>query len=134
MAILANPLQKNLEPSYQGTWYSSLVKIVEVDETNSTLSRYRNKRIITLFDNTTFIEFIRKSMLYTPVVADDQYYFTPAAKKTRPDLLSYELYGTPIFYWVILSDNNLVSPLQMKTNLTLRVPNLAAIVNNSQII
>lgn len=134
MAILANPLQKNLEPSYQATWYSSLVKIVEVDETNSTLSRYRNKRIITLFDNTTFIEFIRKSMLYTPIAADDQYYFTPAAKKTRPDLLSYELYGTPIFYWVILSDNNLVSPLQMRTNLTLRVPNLAAIVNNSQII
>ena len=73
-------------------------------------------------------------MLYTPIAADDQYYFTSAGKKTRPDLLSYELYGTPIFYWMILSDNNLVSPLQMKANLTLRVPSLANIVNNEKII
>lgn len=134
MAVLANPLQKNIEPDYQKTWYSSLVKIVEVDETNATLSRYRNKRIITLFDNTTFIEFIRKDMIYTPVAPEDQYYFTSAGKKMRPDLLSYELYGNPIFYWIILSDNNLVSPLQMRTNLTLRVPNLASILNNDKII
>jgi hypothetical protein len=134
MAILTNPLQKNEEPTYQETWYSSLVKIVETDISNSTLSRYRNKRIITLFDNTTFIEFIRKSMIYTPVAAEDQYYFTPAGKKNRPDLLSYELYGTPIFYWIILSDNNLVSPLQMSANLTLRVPSLPNIVNDSKII
>lgn len=134
MAILTNPLQKHVEPSYQTTWYSSLVKEVETNQSNSTLSRYRNKRIITLFDNTTFIEFIRKDMLYTAVSAEDQYYFVPAGKKTRPDLLSYDLYGTPIFYWMILSDNNLVSPLQMKTNLTLRVPSLASIVNNAKII
>lgn len=134
MAILTNPLQKNQEPSFQDVWYSSLVKIVETDTSNSTLSRYKNKRIITLFDNTTFIEFIRKSMLYTPVAPEDQYYFTPAGKKNRPDLLSYELYGTPIFYWVILSNNNLVSPLQMKTNITLRVPSLSNIVNNKKII
>ena len=134
MAILTNPLQKNIEPSYKDVWYSSLVTQVETDESNSTLSRYRNKRILTLFDNTTFIEFIRKDMLYTPVEAEDQYYFASSAKKNRPDLLSYELYGTPIFYWMILSDNNLVSPLQMRANLTLRVPSLSSIVNNKKII
>ena len=134
MAILTNPLQKHAEPDFQETWYSSLVKTVETNESNSTLSRYRNKRILTLFDNTTFIEFIRKSMIYTDIAPADQYYFVPAGKKTRPDLLSYELYGTPIFYWIILSDNNLVSPLQMKTNLTLRVPSLANIVNDKKII
>ena len=134
MAILANPLQKNPEPSYMDTWYSGLVKTVEQDRINSTLSRYRNKRIITLIDGTTFIEFIRKSMLFTNIAPTDQYYFTSAGKKLRPDLLSYELYGTPIFYWVILSDNNLVSSLQMKTNLTLRVPTLSNIVNNNKLI
>lgn len=134
MAILPNPLQKHIEPSFQETWYSSLVTLVEADTSNSTLSRYRNKRILTLFDNTTFIEFIRRDMIYTEVAPTDQYYFVPAGKKTRPDLLSYELYGTPIFYWVILADNNLVSPLQMRTNLTLRVPGLANIVNNKKII
>ena len=134
MAILTNPLQKHVEPSYIDTWYSGLVKTVEQARSNSTLSRYRNKRIITLFDGTTFIEFIRKSMLYTNISPDDQYYFTSAGKKLRPDLLSYELYGTPIFYWIILSNNNLVSSLQMKTNLTLRVPTLSNIVNNNKLI
>lgn len=134
MAILTNPIQRHLEPEYSEVWYSSLVANVEVSRSNSTLSRYRNKRVLTLFDNTTFIEFIRQSMLYTDKAATDQYYFIDAGKKLRPDLLSQELYGTPIFYWIILSNNNLVSPLQMKTNLTLRVPSLANIVNDNMLI
>lgn len=134
MAILYNPLQRNQEPSYTDVWYSGLVTEVRSDRSNSTLSRYKNKRVLTLFDKTTFIEFIRKSMLYTDKAPGDQYYFVDSGKRLRPDLLSYELYGTPIFYWVILSDNNLVSPLQVKTNLTLRVPELSNIVNNEKII
>lgn len=134
MAILKNPMQKNLEPTYTEVWYSNLVTNVELSQSNSTLSRYKNKRVLTLFDNTTFIEFIRKSQLYTEKASTDQYYFIDVSKRLRPDLLSYELYGTPIFYWVLLSDNNLVSPLQAKTNLTLRVPSLSNIVNNSKLI
>ena len=134
MAILNNPMQKNLEPDYINTWYSSLIVTVNSDKTNATISRYKNKRVLTLFDKTTFIEFIRKSMLYTEKVAGDQYYFIEAGKRLRPDLISYELYGTPIFYWIILSDNNLVSPLQVKANLTLRVPELSNVVNNNKII
>lgn len=134
MAILKNPMQKHTEPSFGTTWYSGLVVNIAADRSNSTLSRYKNKRVLTLFDNTTFIEFIRHSMLVTDKAANDQYYFIDAGKRLRPDLLSYELYGTPIFYWVILSDNGFVSPLQMKTNLTLRVPNLSNIVNNDKLI
>lgn len=134
MAILTNPMQKHVEPSYTDVWYSSLVVNVESKKTNSTLSRYKNKRVLTLFDKTTFIEFIRKSMIYTDKAPTDQYYFIEAGKKFRPDLISYELYGTPIFYWIILSDNNSVSPLQVRTNLTLRVPELSNIVNNGKII
>lgn len=134
MAILENPMQKHLEPTYTEAWYSSLVTNVNTDKSNSTLSRYKNKRVLTLFDKTTFIEFIRKSMIYTDKSANDQYYFIEAGKKFRPDLISYELYGTPIFYWIILSDNDLVSSLQVKTNLTLRVPELSSVVNNSKII
>lgn len=134
MAILNNPIQRNPEPTYTEVWYSALVTGVNSNRSNSTLSRYRNKRVLTLFDQTTFYEFIRKSMLYTEKAPADQYYFIDSGKRLRPDLLSYELYGTPIFYWVILSDNNLVSPLQVKTNLTLRVPELSNIVNNSKII
>lgn len=134
MALLNNPMQRNLEPTFKEAWYSGLVKEVESSISNATLSRYKNKRVLTLFDNTTFIEFIRKSQLYTEKDPTDQYYFVEAGKRVRPDLISNDLYGTPIFYWVILSDNNMVSPLQAKTNLTLRVPSLANIVNNKKLI
>ena len=65
MAILNNPMQKHAEPTYKEVWYSGLVNTVESNKSNSTLSRYKNKRVLTLFDNTTFFEFIRHSMLYT---------------------------------------------------------------------
>lgn len=134
MIIKSNPYQKNTEPSARKTWYSSAVVNVASKRTNSTLDRYANKNRITLYDGTTFIEFIRKSMLYTEVKDSDQYYFVEAGKKLRPDLISYELFGTPIFYWIILSDNNLVSSLQAQTNLTLRIPELAEVINNKKLI
>lgn len=134
MIITSNPYQKNLEPSGKSVWYSSVVTNVANNRTNSTLDRYANKNRITLSDGTTFIEFIRKSMLYTENKSTDQYYFVDAGKRLRPDLISYELFGTPIFYWIILSDNNLVSSLQAQTNLTLRIPVLSDIVNNEKLI
>ena len=134
MIIKSNPYQKHLEPTGKDVWYSSLVTNVANRRTNSTLDRYANKNRITMYDGTTFIEFIRKSMLYTEVKSSDQYYFVDAGKRLRPDLISYELFGTPIFYWVILSDNNLVSSLQAQTNLTLRIPTLSNIVNNERLI
>lgn len=134
MIILNNPVQKRLEPSSREIWYSSIVTNVANNRTNSTLDRYANKNRITLRDGTTFIEFIRKSMLYTQEASTDQYYFVDAGKRLRPDLISYELFGTPIFYWLVLSDNNLVSSLQAQTNLTLRIPTLSDIVNNQKII
>ena len=134
MIIKSNPYQKHTEPSAKNTWYSKYVAHVANKRTNSTLDRYANKNRITLNDGTTFIEFIRKSMLYTEIKDTDQYYFVDAGKKLRPDLISYELFGTPIFYWIILSDNNLVSSLQAQTNLTLRIPELSEVINNKKLI
>lgn len=134
MIVLNNKYQVHPEPSMQQTWYSTIVTNVESVRTYNTTSRYKNKRRLTLLDGTTFIEFIRHSMLYLEEHDTDQYYFVMASKKQRPDILSLDLLGVSTFYWVILANNHLASPLQMKNDLTLRVPSLTRVINNEKMI
>lgn len=129
-----NQYQTHLEPSNREVWYSSTLSDVYSDRANNTLSRYRNKIRITSYSGATFYEFIKKSQLYLDVSSEDQYYFVDASKQYRPDLISNELYGSPIYYWVILSCNDLISPLQVRANLTLRIPPLGSILNNGGLI
>jgi hypothetical protein len=129
-----NQYQTHVEPSNREVWYSSTISDVYSDRASNTVSRYRNKIRLTSYTGYTFLEFIKKSQLYLPVSAEDQYYFVDASKQYRPDLISNELYGSPIYYWVILSCNNLISPLQVRANLTLRIPPLASILNNGGLI
>ena len=129
-----NEYQTHLEPSNREVWFSSSLSDIYSDKSNNTVSRYRNKIRLTSFSGVTFLEFIKKSQLYLPVSPDDQYYFVDASKQYRPDLISNEVYGSPIYYWVILSCNNLISPLQVRTNLTLRIPPLGEILNHGGLI
>lgn len=129
-----NPYQTHLEPSNREVWYSSTLSDISSDRSENTLSRYRNKIRLTSYSGYTFIEFIKKSQLYLDVSSEDQYYFVDASKQYRPDLISNEIYGSPIYYWVILSCNNLISPLQVRTNLTLRLPPLGEILNHGGLI
>jgi len=129
-----NEYQTHLEPSNREVWFSSTLSDVYSDRDNNTLSRYRNKIRLTSYTGVTFLEFIKKSQLYLEVSTDDQYYFVDASKQYRPDLISNEVYGSPIYYWVILSCNNLISPLQVRTNLTLRLPPLGEILNHGGLI
>lgn len=129
-----NQYQTHREPSNREVWYSSTISDVYSDRANNTLSRYRNKIRLTSYTGYSFLEFIKKSQLYLDVSSEDQYYFVDASKQYRPDLISNEIYGSPIYYWVILSCNNLISPLQVRTNLTLRIPPLGEILNNGGLI
>lgn len=129
-----NEYQTHLEPSNREVWFSSSLSDIYSDKSNNTVSRYRNKIRLTSFSGVTFLEFIKKSQLYLPVSPDDQYYFVDASKQYRPDLISNEVYGSPVYYWVILSCNDLISPLQVRTNLTLRIPPLGEILNHGGLI
>ena len=129
-----NQYQTHLEPTNREVWYSSTLSDIHSDMVNNTVSRYRNKITLTSYMGDTFLEFIKKSQLYLDVSPEDQYYFVDASKQYRPDLISNEIYGSPIYYWVILSCNNLVSPLQVRTNLTLRIPPLGEILSHGGLI
>lgn len=126
--------QSKPEPSNKEVWYSYSISTAECNRTNSTISRYRNKIRLNAVNGTQALEFIKRSQLYINKSPKDEYYYVDASKRYRPDLLSFELYGTPELYWVILECNNLNTPLDMETTLTLRVPSLSSIINNRQVI
>ena len=130
-----NIYQDKAEPTGKETWYSNYIAKATVSKrSTSTLNRYKNKITLTTISGITSYEFIRKSQLYLEPRSDDQYYFVDASKRYRPDVISYEMYGTPVLYWVILSCNNLSSPLEVKTNMTLRIPQLTTLLNNEKVI
>lgn len=123
------------EPSNQSIWYSGFISnAISQNYDSSTLNRYKNKINLVNIQGTRVIEFIRKTQLYIEPANDDQYYFVDSSKRYRPDLISLEMYGTPILYWVILICNNLSHPLEVKTNMTLRIPQLSTILNNGRVI
>lgn len=123
------------EPSNQSIWYSGFISnAISQTYDSSTLNRYKNKINLVNIQGTRVIEFIRKTQLYIEPANDDQYYFVDSSKRYRPDLISLEMYGTPILYWVILICNNLSHPLEVKTNMTLRIPQLSTILNNGRVI
>lgn len=130
-----NIYQDIAEPTGKEIWYSNYIAEANSSKrSTSTLNRYKNKITLTTISGITVYEFIRKSQLYLEPRDDDQYYFVDASKRYRPDVISNEMYGTPILYWVILSCNNLSSPLDVKTNMTLRIPQLTTLLNNEKVI
>lgn len=130
-----NQYQSIQEPSGMEVWYSSYISTADSPKhSSSTLSRYKNKINLSTISGISVIEFIRKSQLYLEPDATDQFYFVDASKRFRPDIIAHELYGTPLLYWVILACNNLTSPLEVETNMTLRIPRLARLLSNERVI
>jgi len=46
------------------------------------------------------------------------------AEESRPDLLSYNIYGTTDLWWILLYYNNLVSPTDLKYGMIIKYPSL----------
>lgn len=60
-----------------------------------------------------------------PIDSSD-YYLTVSGKyEERPDLLSYDLYGTVNYWWIfsVMNQDILIDPIyDLKTNLIIRIP------------
>lgn len=129
-----NIYQTNQEPSGKDVWYASTISIIEdPNDPNTKMNRYANKLRLTTRTGVRMIEFIKKSQIYIEESPEDAYYYVDAAKRYRPDLISLEIYGTPVLYWVILSCNNLKHPLELKTGMTVRIPPLQSIIHDERV-
>lgn len=126
---------QQVEPIGADIWYSSYIsQAISPKISTGTLNRYKNKINLITMNGTRVIEFIKQSQLVLPKGEGDKYYFVDSSKRYRPDLISLEMYGTPNLYWVILACNNLSHPLQVKTNMTLRIPALSAILDDGRLV
>lgn len=91
----------------------------------SALSRYRNMQVIYYhMSNKKVLSFptYRKQVSATPG-PNDSYMVVPSGMEYRPDLVSYEVYGTPDFWWKIMEANNIKDIFDFKTGTNLRIPN-----------
>lgn len=60
----------------------------------------------------------------TPIKSTKKDKFTIISKgyEYRPDLMSYEFYGMPDFWWKIMEANKLKDIMQFKSGLSIKIP------------
>jgi len=68
---------------------------------------YKDKKVIDISQNTEWKNFYLRSKEEDGIIG---YAVIPNGLEHRPDLLSFYAYGTPDFYWAILSANDVLDP------------------------
>jgi hypothetical protein len=54
---------------------------------------------------------------------DDIFLVIPKSTEGRPDLISYHVYGEPVYGWLVMQYNSIVDPIQeLKRGITIRLP------------
>lgn len=85
------------------------------------LSRYADSRVVYYSDNRlmTFETYKRKNQ--SPSAKDQVTVITPGMEY-RPDLMSFDKYGVPDFWWKILEANNMKDVVEFKAGRTITLP------------
>lgn len=86
------------------------------------ISRYAKTRTITNqglpFHEITVSKEIPESLT-------DKYITVSNIQQNRLDLISYEYYGSAIYWWYIAETNNIIDPFDIPRGTTLRIPPLS---------
>jgi len=87
----------------------------------SRLSRYTNSRVVYYSNEkiTTFETYKRKK--YVSSSKDQVTVITPGMEY-RPDLLSFDKYGAPDFWWKIMEANNMKDVMEFRAGRTIVLP------------
>ena len=85
------------------------------------LSRYSDSKVVYYSDSriTTFETYKRKS--YRPSSRDQVAVVTPGME-FRPDLMSFDKYGVPDFWWKIMEANGMKDVTEFKAGKTVVLP------------
>lgn len=74
--------------------------------------------------NEGFFNELRAASIFT----ESSVYTIPSKYEFRPDLVSYEQYGTPNLWWVIIGFNHIFHPLkEFTTGRKIRIPDMETI-------
>lgn len=70
---------------------------------------------------------VLKKILDVPLTTEDFYIRLDQGNEKRPDLISYQVYGTVEYGWAIMEVNGIRSWLDLKEGVRLRIPPITAI-------
>ena len=83
-------------------------------------SRYRRLKRIESDDGTVRIETANK--LSFEESTEDSFFTVTIKEENRLDLVSYQMYGTPLYWWVIAEASGIKDPMTVPVGTVLRVP------------
>lgn len=74
------------------------------------------------------LDFLRNTLSSFELVHEPAYYRTDIQDVGRPDLISYENYGTEYYWWIICLVNGIENPLEdIAVGTILQIPHIADI-------
>lgn len=89
-------------------------------------SRYYNSEIVYYGENNKIT--LKTYNRHRITISDtDKYTILEPKYEYRPDKLSYEVYGTPDFWWKILEDNNIFDIYDFVAGINIRIPGISVI-------
>lgn len=65
---------------------------------------------------------------------EDTYITVDMTRENRLDMISYEYYNTPRFWWVIAIANDILDPFDVPIGTQLRIPTLSSLYNEGGIL
>jgi hypothetical protein len=91
-------------------------------------SRYRGATVTQIEVDGDLRDYVvLRKPLDVPEGDEDKYIVLDQSNQFRPDIISFQVYGTPDFGWAIMEVNNLRSFVELTRGVRLRVPPLTAI-------
>lgn len=107
-------------------FYSNDIKSIYVPNEADSHSRYQTK--IRLLNNKGELS-IRMMRLRDLTFNDDDsvIHVVQPMEEYRPDLISYQYFGTPDYAWAILAANNLSVPFELNYGTKILIPSLASL-------
>ena len=103
------------------------IRRFEVDPTKDPNSRYNNQSRIVYDNGEEVQETYDRKVIKRSV--KDRYHEVLPGEDGRLDLISYEYYGTPMYWWSIAQASGIHDPLSVKRGDRLRIPNISTLVS-----
>lgn len=104
------------------------MKTYKIDSSNEKDSRYKLLDRISE-DDTTYIE--SQNRLDILLTENDIYHEVTPEESYRMDLISYNYYGSPLYWWAIALASNIYDPLSVRTGDILRIPPISTVFSGT---
>ena len=92
-----------------------------IDNTITTVDKYDLSKFIEMSDDGVFNP-LNSYFLYALPKLPTVNFYTVTLEAGRPDLLSYNIYGSTQYWWILMYYNHMIKPQDIKTGMSIRYP------------